>query len=161
MTGQLILASFEQLRLEIGIPGFLTSSSFQEFKVLITPSWLTDLWDFLQRFGIKLHDQAGQLLPQRKNDKFLMDEFRTQFRGLELKQLNECRMFLHAVTLSDIVSANGQEITINSWEGRQEELGQSRYTWPRIQRRLPDPHWKLWRRALQRTVLSRNTSRHL
>jgi hypothetical protein len=114
MTGQLILASFEQLRLEIGIPGFLTSSSFQEFKVLITPSWLTDLWDFLQRFGIELHDQAGQLLPQRTNDKFLMADFRKHFRGLELKQLNECRMFLHAVTLSDIVSANGQEITINS-----------------------------------------------
>jgi hypothetical protein len=107
MTGQFILASFEQLRLEIGIPGFLTSSSFQEFKVMITPSWLTNLWDFLQRFGIELHDQAGQLLPQRTNDKFLMAEFRKHFRGLELKQLNECRMFLQAVTLSDIVSVNG------------------------------------------------------
>jgi hypothetical protein len=35
---------------------------------------------------------------------------------MELK--NECRMFLHAVTLSDIVTADGWEISMNTWNGR-------------------------------------------
>jgi hypothetical protein len=72
---------------------------------MLTTTWITDLWEFLQHFSIELHDQAGQLLPQRIHDKFLMEEFRKTFSGHELKQLNECRMFLEAVTLSDIVSA--------------------------------------------------------
>jgi hypothetical protein len=44
-----------------------------------------------------------------------MEEFiKADVDGNKLKQLIECRMFLNAVTLSDKVSADGSEITINA-----------------------------------------------
>ena len=62
------------------------------------------------------------------------EELLSQKSNLEclniLKKLNECRMFLHAVTLSDIVSADGHEITINAWNGTPEDRGGSKYQWP-------------------------------
>lgn len=36
----------------------------------------------------------------------------------ELKWLNVCRMYLHAVTLSDIVTADGVRVSEDAWSGR-------------------------------------------
>jgi hypothetical protein len=47
MTGQLLSTSYEQLRLEMGTPGFITDTPFQIMKSTITHTWITDLWNFL------------------------------------------------------------------------------------------------------------------
>jgi hypothetical protein len=118
MTGQLLTTSFEQLRLETGTSRFMTDTQYKIMKATVTKTWITDLWEFLNQFHIQLRDDIVQLPLQRKNDKFLMDEFIIfGYAGNQLKQINECRMFLHAVTLSDIVTANGKEITLHSWNG--------------------------------------------
>ena len=162
MTGQLLIASFEQLRLEMGdASGFMTDIPHKTMKALLTQTWLTDLWEFADRFRIQIQDAVTKIRIQRKNDKIVMDEFIIAgFEGNELKELNECRMSVHAVTLSDIVSADGWEITINAWSGTREERGGSRYKWPRIQS-LSVEHWNLWRRVLEKVFLSRATQRSL
>ena len=78
-----------------------------------------------------------------------------------MKKLNECRMFLHAVTLSDIVSADGEEITIYAWNGTQEDRGVSQYQWPQTQKSLPNEHWEQWRSAIGKLFLLRHTGRTL
>jgi hypothetical protein len=40
------------------------------------------------------------------------------YRAQDLVQLNICRRFLHSVTLSDIATVSGDEITLGAWEGR-------------------------------------------
>ena len=162
MTGQLITASYEQLRLEMGTSGFITDTPFKTLEATITETWLTDLWAFADKFQIQLQDDGEQFRLQRKNDKFLMDAFIQA--GCDrniLKELNECRMFLHAVTLSDIVSADGYKITINAWNGIREDRGGSKYQWPRTQQILPTKHWEQWRRILEQIFLSRGTPRGL
>jgi hypothetical protein len=73
-------------------------------KTAIINTWITDLWKFTDHFQIKIQDDVGYLLLQRKN-KFIMEELiKADVGGNEIKQLNECRMFLDAVTLSDIAS---------------------------------------------------------
>jgi hypothetical protein len=70
-------------------------------------------------------------------------------------------MSVHAVSLSNIVSADGWEITINAWKGAQEEQGGSQYEFPRTQSSLSIQHWEQWRRALEKAFLSCATARSL
>jgi hypothetical protein len=128
MTGQLLTTSQEQLRLEMGTSGFMTDVPYKSMKATVTKTWLTGPWEFIDRFQIKIRDGIDHLRLQRQNAKFLMDEFlKAGYEGTTLKELNECRMFLHAVTLSDIVSADGLQITINAWNQSQDERGESQY----------------------------------
>jgi hypothetical protein len=38
------------------------------------------------------------------------------YRGKELRILNQIRQSIHAFTLSDIVTADGKQITIQAWQ---------------------------------------------
>jgi hypothetical protein len=49
ITGSLISASMEQLRLETGLPGWLTDHEFETFKGMITSTWITTAWDIDER----------------------------------------------------------------------------------------------------------------
>jgi hypothetical protein len=86
MTGQLIITSYEQLRLEMGTTGFMTDFSYKTMKETVTKTWITDLWGFLGKFQIQLRDDVRQLWLQRRNDKSLMDEFiKAGCNGMVLK----------------------------------------------------------------------------
>jgi hypothetical protein len=112
ITGGQISASTEQMRLEVGLSGWFTDHDFDIYKTLLTDSWIKTVWQFAHRFKLDIHDSEAQLGLHRPNDRYLMEEFtRAGYRGQELFQLNNCRMFLHTVTLSDIVTINGTEIT--------------------------------------------------
>jgi hypothetical protein len=162
MTGQLLKTSFEQLRLETGTSRCMTDTQYSIMKATVTQTWITDLWAFLNRFHIRLKDDIAQLPTRRKNDKLLMDEFiKSGYTGTHLKTLNECRMFLHAVTLSDLATADGKAITLHAWNGTRDDRGPSPYQWPRIQKSLSYEHWKQWQRAIDSVFLSHGHSRVL
>ena len=157
----ILTTSFEQLRLEIGASGFLTDTQYKTLKATATKTWLTNLWEFADRFQIEIRDDLGQLQLQRQNDKLLMDEFiKAGYTGTQLKQLNKCRMFLHAVTLSDIVTIDGKEITINSQNGIKDDHGPL-YQWPCTRPSLSIEHWNQWRRVLGEVFLISGNSRVL
>jgi hypothetical protein len=46
ISGGLLANYFEQLRLEIGLPGYLTDHDYQAVQSLLTSCWLQDLWYF-------------------------------------------------------------------------------------------------------------------
>jgi hypothetical protein len=162
MTGQLLETSYEQLRLEMGTWGFMTDAEHKIMKDTVTKTWLSDLWAFLDKFQIQLRDDIGNFQLQRMHDKFIMDKFiKAGFHGKQLKQLNECRMYLHAVTLSDISTADGLEITLGAWNGIQEDRGVSQCQWPRIQTALPTAQWKQWRTAIDKVFMLYGTLRVL
>jgi hypothetical protein len=118
IAGGLLSTSLEQLRLEVGLPGFVTDHDYEIVQSLLTPCWLQDLWLFCQRFQIELHNTVGQLLPARQEDQFLMASFiQAGYRGSDLRQLNECRMFLQVTTLLDISNAEGSSLSQLAWSG--------------------------------------------
>jgi hypothetical protein len=53
ITGCLISASMEQLRLEVGLPGWLTDHDFSIFHELTTPSWIATVWEFASRLKLR------------------------------------------------------------------------------------------------------------
>ena len=84
----------------------------------------------------------------RENDVFLMDTFIGQFSVSELKRFNCCRMYLQAMTLSDITTGDGNYISDEAWNGNLDPSRISQYSWPVT----GDPYhedWSLWKKALR------------
>ena len=91
ITGELIRASLEQLRVEIGLPGYLLQQDSSNLKSLATECWLKTVWEFAWTHEIEIYDKSPKLELNRWNDSYLMDEFvRNGFVGHKLKKLNAC-----------------------------------------------------------------------
>lgn len=160
ITGRQILSSTEQMRLKAGLQGWFTDHAFDTWEAILTDSWIKTVWKFAHRFKLAIHDSEVQLSLHRSNDQFLMEEFATAgYRAQDLVQLNTCRMFLHSVTLSDIATVSGEEITLGAWEGRRSPNSGSTFAWPRVQSSLPASYWKTWRCALRKCFLWPGSSR--
>jgi hypothetical protein len=86
-------------------------------------SWIKTVWQFAE----------AKLADRRTNDQFLMVAFaRAGFRGPELLKLNNCRMFLQSVTLSDIGMADGKSMSLSAWQGQQDASCGTEHEWPRV-----------------------------
>ena len=113
--------------------------------------WLNSVRQFLRLIQGRLR-LAETFLPeiQRVNDTFIMDHIleRGSFSPSEIKRINYCRLYLQAVTVSDITNATGSHLspgvrvglpTIWSGISRHHKTNQSN----------PNPTtWRLWSRAL-------------
>jgi hypothetical protein len=156
ITGDLLRASSEQMKLEIGLSSHIgeVTSETKKALSLATDCWLKTVHDFASHHGLRLEDTTPNLVPRRDEDKFLMEEFiRFGYQGADLRMLNECRMFLKTVCLSELVTADGERIDEWAWKGTKKEQSLNQYQWPRIQTRLSNGHWALWRQGLQRCFL--------
>ena len=162
ITGSLISASLEQLRLELGLPGWLTDHDFEIYEELVSDSWVKLLWKFASRFKIETRDTAAKLNEQRTHDRFLMLEFvRAGIRGTDLARLNICRMFLHTITLADVCTVDGTSVTRDAWLGTRDPGSCTEFLWPRVQSRLPTSYWTLWQTTLRTCFLNRGSARLL
>ena len=116
----------------LGFLGTVTlrnGSSRIPHRPLITPLWLAQVWKFVDRFNIGLRDSEVKLTERRSDDQFLMVSFvRAGFLGHDLTRLNICRMFLHAITLADICTIDGNSITRDAWLGTRDPCSNSEFT---------------------------------
>ena len=73
------------------------------------------LWQYLNniRGSIELEDPGTPPI-QRVNDAYIMDMVLAsgKFKPAQIRQTNYCRMYLQAVTISDISRANGKEVNM-------------------------------------------------
>ena len=106
LTGEMFVASLEQFVLEMGTSmGINTENTTHAAHV--TSSMFKELWLFGREHDIFLA-QPFVLLPWRTNDPFIMEEFvNAGFSPKELWSLNETRLFLQVITLSDICDVQG------------------------------------------------------
>ena len=119
------------------------------------PTWLTHLWEFMAANSMVINDGVPDLMLEREGDKFFIREFQAAgYSGNSLKRLNLCRLFLHAVTVSDIATGCSCFITQAAWQGRKDDTRASRYEWP-YQGCPAETDWVLWRDALIRALCSR------
>ena len=112
LTGQLLRQSLEAMKSEIGCEGPMFTKSYEAFKWLVTPTWLPHLWEFMAANSMVIEDGVPDLMLEREGDMFLIREFQAAgYSGNSLEHLNLCRLFLHAVTVSDIATRCGCFIT--------------------------------------------------
>jgi hypothetical protein len=116
----LLLISLTYLQLLSGSECPIMNQEYCDYGAWIESSWLTSLWAFLSRVKYKLYI-AKQWLPMkpRQNGFSLMDHFlQLSYSNVQLGTLNRCRLYLQAINLSDITSADGTIIIPACKQGR-------------------------------------------
>jgi hypothetical protein len=106
-TGKLLRVTMEEMQMETGLSRSFFSYSYQVYGCLATRSWIAATWQFLLESSITLVDPFIKPALASALDKFLMESFAVVgYRGNDLRRLNECRLHLHALRLSDVCSAD-------------------------------------------------------
>jgi hypothetical protein len=85
-------------------------------------------WEFLHSNGMRIADKVAELYTQREYNQFLTEAFATaSFSESQRIRLNKCRIFLQAVTLSDISTGDGQVLLQSAWLGHLDQDNPSSY----------------------------------
>ena len=91
---------------------------FDKFGHLATSSWLMNVWIFCRSSNLQLIPSTPTIPLERDNDSYLMEHFyQNGYRKEDLYHLNLCRLWCHAVRLSDITTGDGLRIHPLSWLG--------------------------------------------
>ena len=112
--------------------------------------WLSSLREYLAfiNAGLQL-DNTGVAPLERRHDEFIMDRILSskKFNRSEIKRLNYCRLFLGALTISDLATTGGNQLDHAKLIG-QGSLFSTRPKWMKVHQELPSAAtWQLWKRA--------------
>jgi hypothetical protein len=113
--------------------------------------WLKSLRDYLRYIQgtIQLDNKYIPGL-ERAHDHHIMDAIlhSHKFTPQEIKQLNHCRLYLQAVTISDITTAKGDQLDPYFLRGNISHPSSSVTTWHHVTQQRPNQSsWELWRLA--------------
>jgi hypothetical protein len=112
--------------------------------------WLQSLREYLRHIGASLQLDSSYIPSlERVHDHHIMDVIiqSAKFTPKEIKTLNYCRMYLQAVTLSDITNAAGNALDMHMLAGNVEHIS-SISTWHHFHQQRPyEEAWELWREA--------------
>ena len=113
ITGKLLQVSMETAQLEVGVGRNLFQLDFDTYGDLLTDCWIKTLWKFCQSNNITLLDRHSHFpTPQQENDVFLMEIFVHEgYSKAKLAKINRCRLYLGALTLSDVMNGYGNGFT--------------------------------------------------
>jgi hypothetical protein len=132
-----------------------TSFCFLKDTTTILPHmpgrWLKSLRSFLASINGSLELDKEYLPPiQRHGDVYIMDMVLHVgcFSESEIRQINHCRMYLQAITMSDIVLADGVTLDQDMLLGNP-GTHSSTSSWLHINQARPhQPSWAIWRKAV-------------
>ena len=114
--------------------------------------WLPSVRHYLSEIDGSLTISNLHIQPlQRHGDKYIMElalDFQA-FSDVELRQINYCRLYFQALTLSDISNARGTSLAIGIYKGE--------HSWHQSRSLLQEPYqespnsrtWSIWRRFLR------------
>jgi hypothetical protein len=106
--GKKFRAMTHWLQLEIGTNLSPFDTSYDIWSPLATHCWHKMLWRTIQWSGVQLYIDSVEIPLPRENDICLMDYISQQgCTSDELLCLNRCRINLHLLLLSDIITADG------------------------------------------------------
>jgi ribonuclease HI len=112
-TGRLLQIAMQHTQLECGSASLFFNIDFTKFSPLVTPTWLTNLWEYYDKRAITM-DLALPITYKipREHDEFLMDILVREgtLSESELIQINKVRQHLQVLTLSDVTDLRGQRL---------------------------------------------------
>ena len=140
--------------IELGLPGTFFQQDYATFGHLATQSWLKHLWEFCTTTNIHLVSSSPALLLAREQDQFLMLQFsKFGYKTIDRAHLNLCRLWCHAIRLSDITTGDGQRIHPIVWQGYHHDDTGNDFLWPK-HGRPSRKCWTLWQSALRLCFLT-------
>ena len=151
-TGKLLLTSLRYAQLEIGISKPFLSTNFYDYSNIITPTWITNLWQYLTECHSNIHEFKPWIYsPPRTHNFFLMDViYRNNLPDTHKEIFNRVRLNLRLLTASEIVVANSPGKIIPSiYTGKL--YRSSTLNWP-TQQTLPTKCYIIFNNALKTIV---------
>jgi hypothetical protein len=148
-TALLILIDISYLQLLVGSSTLFFNLPFKMYGHSTDGGWLPSIWQFLNTINFQHYLKQAQPPPlPRLNDIALMDYFVSlHLKPKLLRVLNQCRIYLQVIYLSDLCSADGSYILRHYKYGHRLPIRTSDLDWP-YQPRPPAPAWKQWLHAL-------------
>jgi hypothetical protein len=151
VTGRLLRVVVEGCYIETGFGGDLFNVNMAKVT-WVSKTWLTDTIAAMQRYRIRLLHNIPNLKIWKERDVFLMEMFQDSklFSNQELKWINEVRVFLQVMTISDITSSDGRYIKQKVYDGlRDFSCSGAAYHWPRAATPTRSS-LKVWKAALRK-----------
>ena len=152
-TGKLLHILLHGHVLEIGTRHKLLEQKYEDVKGLLTTSWLKHTLEFITKNKIQIQHTQDHLQLWREGDSCIMDDIfshrGTNISTDDITRANRCRMYLKAVTKSDISNGRGTAIlesarlVYKDWESISEQA----YKWPH-QPRPGRKDREAWQRVL-------------
>ncbi len=112
--------------------------------------WLASLRCYLASINAVLHVDTTGIPPlEREHDGYMMEWIvrSKQFTDKEVVRLNFCRLFLIAVTLSDLTVTDGKYLDNRKLQGNPSIMSSQSHWMPVHQDRPSEAEWRLWRKA--------------
>jgi hypothetical protein len=131
-TGQLLMVSLEELVCELGVDDPLYRILYGMYEPCITNSWLQTLCHFMNQHEISME---GFVVPpptlRKYKNVYLVSSFVSNgYRGKESQTLNQIWQSIHAVTLSNIATADRKQVRIQPWQATGSNRIQQDVEWP-------------------------------
>lgn len=114
VVGQTLNVELDLLQLQAGVSWDVLSRPGETVRHYVPACWAVHTWDFNDSCGITVaRDAQPWLLPQRRHDKFIMEEIAAlpNIKPLALKYAQRCRLYLGVTTLADISTSDGKALS--------------------------------------------------
>jgi len=161
VMGQQLQYNLEMLQIQAGVQDIILNYAFSKYSCLTYSGWLSHMWEFASKYGYTFRGWNNKLQHQRENDKFIMEEFvKYGYSKQKLLTLNKCRMYLNAITLTDLVNGRGNQITTDSMMGRRNDSRRSTFQWKTMNRPGYNS-WLVWSTALRQVFCSTDNGHSL
>ena len=153
-AGKLLLISLKYTQIEAGIPEQLLEKPNIHVSYYITSTWLTLLRQFLYTHNITITlTDTLRIVYSGTSDQCIMNiAFLSQYTNQQQRDINLARLYLQAITLSDISDPNGKTIHTMAINGHCEEHHRLRMNWPR-QDAITLSQRKLWKSYISSNFL--------
>jgi hypothetical protein len=138
MTGKLLKCAVAWTQLNAGT----SYSIFQQVQTALPhleSKWLNSMRDFMATINATMElDNTGVPLIRRQHDAYIMDLIldSDQFTLTKIRRLNYCRLYLQAVTISDLTDATGETLDQMKMRGVP-DFWSSTTTWIRVNQDRP------------------------
>jgi hypothetical protein len=155
-VGAMLLCLITHTQLQVGSTTPFFRLAYPTYAKWIDSTWVTDLWKFTHqtRIQIEIENQWTPTLT-RQQDAVIMDTALSfNFNAFQLQCINLCRLYLRVITLSDLTTARGDQLTSYAINGERHPYQTSTLDWPMIPQ-PPSTFWSHWKIFLQHLCHSR------
>ena len=130
-TGKLIKIRLQWAQRVAGIQRPILEDTASNIPQLDHEPWISTLRTFLHESELSIVISGITSLPTKRNDdKFLMELAYKIGSKEEIIKINRCRIFLHALTISDVASPDGSKISTQAFNCEENAIVQSDESWP-------------------------------
>ena len=157
LTGTTIDSCMEDLVLELGSSTSFWDLDFTRWESIITKTWMSFTWKCLKETSLSFKGPLAKIPPQRHHDRFIMDDLIASglYTAKQLCQINHVRMWKQVTRLSDICTADGLRVAIDTFR-KTPPTTTSPYEWPK-NRTPSEAYFTLWKTAITRLYLKEGT----